>query len=134
MWCSELYEPGNRLRGQAASLPVVHGQPPPNVEMSAQQRKDSWRGRPASANLPQGQVLPDTEGSAPQRKDSWRGRSAAQPPGVLGHAHLLQLHCAVRNSDDLCHIQSACLVMSLSGLASRRALLQGCTYITMAVF
>ncbi|KAL3144278.1 hypothetical protein ABBQ32_004044 [Trebouxia sp. C0010 RCD-2024] len=84
MWCSELYEPGNRLRGQAASLPVVHGQPPPNVEMSAQQRKDSWRGRPASANLPQGQVLPDTEGSAPQRKDSWRGRSAAQPPGFEG--------------------------------------------------
>ena len=84
--CSELYEPGNKLKAQSSAPHAIHGQPGPNVDMSVQQRKDSWRGKPAPANLAQGQVLPDAEMSTQPRKDSWRGKNALQPPGQRRNA------------------------------------------------
>lgn len=64
----------------------MHGQPGPIVDMSAQQRKDSWRGNSASANIAQGQMMPDAEMFTQLRKDSWRGKTAPQPPGVRRNA------------------------------------------------
>ena len=88
--CSELYEPGNKIKSQPNAPHIVHGQPVPDGDMSAQQRKDSWRGKPASANLAPGQMLPDTEVPTQVRKDSWRGKMLPQPPGMFQNAGFKQ--------------------------------------------
>lgn len=86
--CSELYEPGNKLKSQSSAPHAINGHPVPDVDMSAQQRKDSWRGKPVSAHLAQGQMLSDTEILAQLCKDSWPSKIVPQPPSVRGHMQL----------------------------------------------